>query len=188
MSVEEAKDAVLMSATNWVRPYAALDRLNRHVKGYTFHNSTGDLGASLVKFLAKTANVPESSISFQGAAGAWTKTTGELHLDGGDPKQYSTDEYQSKPEETDVTRHVYAHEYTHAIDGPNHEISYSPEWKDAYQKEIVARKALSAHGRTRPSEGFAEFGRLVFTSGKSLEEIAKEYPLCTAVWKKHNLG
>lgn len=75
---------------------------------------------------------------------------------------------------------------THAIDGPGREISNSPEWQRAFQKEI-SRGKLSKYATTSPSEGFAEFGRLVYGNKVSAGELHRKFPLAAAVWQKHGL-
>jgi hypothetical protein len=81
-------------------------------------------------------------------------------------------------------RHTYAHEFAHAVDA-GHRFSNSHEWNAAWNEEIVSGKLnLSDYSKTKPSEGFAEFGRLVWTSPREAREI---YPKCWKFWKDRGL-
>lgn len=74
---------------------------------------------------------------------------------------------------------------------PGREISRSAKWISAHNQEIDALDAkgaqtfpLSRYATTSASEGFAEFGRLVFTAPR---EAKRQYPKCWAVWLEHGL-
>lgn len=74
---------------------------------------------------------------------------------------------------------------------PGREISRSAKWISAHNQEIDALDArgvqtfpLSKYATTSASEGFAEFGRLVFTAPR---EAKRQYPKCWAVWLEHGL-
>lgn len=84
------------------------------------------------------------------------------------------------------TPHVYAHEFAHAIDGPKKEISNSPEWQEA-AKEEIRPDTLTRYAATKPSEGFAEFGRLLYAGSLSAEDVRQKFPKCYAVWEKHGI-
>ena len=186
---------------------------------------------------------------------------GTLHLDGGEESQENNSQVE-----------VYAHEMTHAMDGPSNIYSGTPKWRNAWKAEILPdngvqiarvgdgryvgtpaseakrgdtitirdrlgqiremtikyvepagrgyvkgalrigfenegighneamyirdnrplavhplREAppakLSDYATTETYEGFAEFGRLVYTQ----PEKAREYPKCYAAWKEWGL-
>lgn len=82
---------------------------------------------------------------------------GSLHVDGGiDP---------SGPGKWDGTtaESIYAHELGHAIDYRD-KYSKTDEWQRAWRSEINQPEVpLSKYATTSPSEGFAEFIRLVIT-------------------------
>lgn len=74
---------------------------------------------------------------------------------------------------------------------PGREISRGAKWINAHNAEIDALDAkgaqtfpLSKYATTSASEGFAEFGRLVFTAPR---EAKRQYPKCWAVWLEHGL-
>lgn len=150
----------------------ALQRFAGNVKRVRFHGSTRELTKAIM------AEDPEVRDRLQGGKyeikGAYDGKTRQLDLDGPtklEGKSYGTD-------------HPIAHELSHALDGPGHEISKSKEWQGAWQAEIKTG-ALSKYGATSPSEGFAEFGRLYLSSGEP--DIEKKFPKCVAVWKSHGL-
>lgn len=80
---------------------------------------------------------------------------------------------------------VYAHELAHSLDDW-HIHSDSIEWKDAYKSEINKRsKPLSNYATTNASEGFAEFGRLLYGAPQAdLKAAEKQFPKCFAFWRK----
>lgn len=81
---------------------------------------------------------------------------------------------------------IYAHEFSHALDGPRYEISGSKQWREAYAKEIAGGR-LTHYAAGKPSEGFAEFGRLVLSGRHDLAAIRAKFPRCFAVWEAHGL-
>lgn len=86
-------------------------------------------------------------------------------------------------------REIYAHEFMHAIDGPKHEISSSQEWQQAWSQEINHPSwPISSYATSKPSEGLAEFGRLLFSSPFSRQTLEKQFPACYAALKKYGVG
>lgn len=82
------------------------------------------------------------------------------------------------------TQEVFAHEAAHAVDNL-HVYSGDDEWYLAWGHEILdGDVVLSDYAKERPHEGFAEFGRLVWSKP---EEAEKHFPKCFAFWKKHGL-
>lgn len=83
-----------------------------------------------------------------------------------------------------------AHEFAHAIDvhpETRQRISDTPEWEKAFDDEIDRDgDPLSEYARTEPAEGFAEFCRLVWTTGYK-ERARKLFPKCWGVLKNHGL-
>ena len=93
----------------------------------------------------------------------------------------------------DVIDHLYAHEFSHAVDGAGpvqpgmpkgesgKQLSTQPEWMDAWKTEIGGDESyLSNYAKESPQEGFAEFGRLVLMA----PEKAKTYKMAYAFWQK----
>ena len=106
-----------------------------------------------------------------------------------------------------------AHEFAHSIDaGAKH--SGTQEWSAAWKKELLPLKeyplgdgdsykagALSDYARKSPGEGFAEFGRLMYSPGMrsdwdpiamkrtpvSQDELGSKFPECYKFWKGKNL-
>ncbi len=153
-------------------PASALKRLDANERGITFHPDFKTLTAALA------AKFPEllNAITATGdvVAGLYDPAAGHLYLDGG------TDEHDAAG--------IYAHEFSHAIDGPRFELSKAAEWRDAWQSEIVAGTSrLSAYATTSGLEGFAEFGRLLYAHDMPLDEVEKRFPKCSAYWKRLGL-
>jgi hypothetical protein len=145
-------------------PAKALERFNKGAREYRFYGSCQDL--------TKGALPPSQLAAFAGkiAGGGYDGSRKRLHLDGDTPR--------GQP-----ARELYAHEFGHAVDGPEYEISSSPEWQEAYQSEIKPG-GLSDYAKTLPREGFAEFFRLVHGTDTDRAEIVKRFPKCSDVFKK----
>lgn len=109
--------------------------------------------------------------------GFWDRSTGTVGLDGDGRTQEGT---------TRLAKQTHAHEFTHVLEGPNHKFSTLPEWNDAFDSEFD-KGQLNRYSSTKPSEAFAEFGRLVYADGVSAAELAKKFPKATAFWQKHGL-
>lgn len=88
---------------------------------------------------------------------------------------------------------TYAHELTHAIDGPRLEHSGSAAWQKAFREEIDrdspsgTGSSLTRYARKMPPEGFAEFGRLLYGGEADLAKVAKRFPKCSAYFKRAGL-
>lgn len=82
----------------------------------------------------------------------------------------------------DMTSPIACHELHHVIDlvpYGSHTYSDKPAWRDLWQKEIVAApEKMSEHADVSASEGFAEFGRLIHTSGLTRGQVASRFPGC----------
>lgn len=88
-----------------------------------------------------------------------------------------------------VSQGTLAHEVAHTVD---RQLSVLPEWNSAWKEEICRNdRPLSDYATTKPSEGFAEFGRLLWSHSRKdakppdMEQVAKTFPKCLAFWKKH---
>jgi hypothetical protein len=74
------------------------------------------------------------------------------------------------------THEIYSHEFTHAWDGVNAEISNSPEWQSAWETDINGR-GVSRYSWTDAAEGLAEFGRLIDSvDEKGAAKLWSKYP------------
>ena len=110
-------------------------------------------------------------------ADPWENTgPGTLHLDGG---------RDTGAGGTKLSGEYYAHEFAHAIDRG---ISDSMEWQKAWNSEILhSDYPLSRYATTDRSEGFAEFGRLIWSGNKTPREIQAKFPQCWAVWEQQGI-
>jgi hypothetical protein len=87
---------------------------------------------------------------------------------------------------------VYAHELTHAVDGPGKEHSRTSMWQSAWKEEIAPSGSskehrLNSYASSQPSEGFAEFGRLVYGGQADHKEVERRFPKATKYFKDHGL-
>lgn len=105
---------------------------------------------------------------------SYTDGTGELNLDGS---------WKSWAGKWD--HEVYAHEFTHALDGPGWDISKTSQWQTAWRMEIKD-KGVSGYAWSKPSEGFAEFGRLLYTTDNP-NELWQKYPTCMSIFLQQGL-
>src|SRR5579862_2632237 len=109
-----------------------LQRVSRNVSAYYYYRDLESLEA----------------VGGEGSLGFYRTNNRTLHLDDGGTGR-------------DSIHRTYAHEYTHALDGPEDEISGSAEWQAAWQEEIVEEEAFSGLGADSPDEGLAQLGELM---------------------------
>jgi hypothetical protein len=191
-------------------PKTALDRLARHVDATTFYASTELIGAGLVEAVATQPGLTAEQsaerrqkygyLAQEPCGGCYMSFAGggginSLHLDGAQ-EMHGREAGKYGRAKDQSAESIYAHELTHGADGPKHEISQSAEWQAAYAAEIGQTDAerikavepkLSWYGGTQPSEGLAEFGRLVYASAVPHADIARDFPRATAVFKSWGL-
>ena len=86
------------------------------------------------------------------------------------------------------TEGVYAHEFVHAVDGAvkGRRLSDSAAWQEAFKAELAGGK-LTRYAGTDPSEGFAEFGRVLLSGKFDAAAIRQEFPKCHAFWLASDL-
>jgi hypothetical protein len=119
--------------------------------------------------------------------GCYNPHTREVVIDGGIQKTTHDGPDGWKMTQGDSRQGLYAHELTHAIDGPKKEISLSPAWLDIWRKEIAPFSALTAYASTSSHEGLAEFGRLVYGGQASLKDAEASFPRACKFFKDHGL-
>lgn len=187
-------------------PPLGLDRAAKHVAASHFYESARALGLGAIdralqtpglsdeqrtKLTARRAKVESGQLT---TAGAYvTRDGGQLHLDGGfDDTGYTEPGRHGGP--TQTTAEVYAHEFGHAIDGPQFQVSNSARWQEAYAKEIGPNaKAddgsprLTRYAHTNAQEGLAEFCRLVYGGQVDLAQVEKEFPIASKFFKEAKL-
>lgn len=187
-------------------PAPAMKRLADNLAGASFYATTDDVGpgalrAAVAALEARGGLNPDEQKALEDArrmlasgefqvGGAFDALGGLLHLDG----DYLgvNDEPGRHGEKGGVLAHeVYAHELTHVIDGKmgvaGGRLSQSDEWKRIWQEEIAVEGAdslltsgseppLTAYAMSKPEEGFAEFGRLLYGSDVPSKQIRVEFP------------
>lgn len=78
---------------------------------------------------------------------------------------------------------IYAHELSHALDSPPYRVhSDSQEWQKAWQEELKDGQ-LTEYAADKREEGWAEFGRLLYSGEHDQEEVKNKFPLCWAYWE-----
>jgi hypothetical protein len=149
--------------------------MNRRLTGYRLFADLVELNQYL------RPGVPRQRIALavslgMGVMGGYNATTGQLEADG--PWVIAG--------RTLSTQYVFAHELTHAVDGPQGEMSGTPEWQSARRAEVASDYPGTRAARV-PSEGFARFGQVVYQSGLSRQALEARYPLCVDVWGQWGL-
>jgi hypothetical protein len=81
---------------------------------------------------------------------------------------------------------LYAHEMTHAIDGPDRTFSSTLSWEKAWRREIRGG-GLSSYAGIKSVEGFAEFGRAVYAGDVPRATLEIQFPRATRFWKENGL-
>ncbi len=165
----------------------AHERFAAHLTdGVSFHADTEGVRQELLKRYAKNpgdvkflTDLAEKGMEI---GGAFTKTGGKggLVVDGA---------YKKPSSNMPTVTSIYAHEFSHAIDGPKYEISNSAEWKEAYEREIASGQLSRYAAVTRSrAEGFAEFGRLLLSGEHDVAATRQKFPRAYAVWEKHGIA
>ena len=161
---------------------AAAERFTRHLKGAVFVADLSGIREGIAQISSNPDGVRASLSKVQGEVGG-CYCNGHVVLDG---SHSAASQARSGRNAVKTAAHVYAHEMAHAIDGPGHELSKSPDWQEAFTEELSKGK-LNKYSSTKASEGWAEFGRLILAGEYGHEMVEKHFPKCWAVWKKHGL-
>lgn len=150
-------------------PDAALERMADNLGSVKFYAGTKELG--------KTINV-ESQLMREKIADGRVEVGGYyrsperlLALDGGTKRSPAAA--------------LYAHELTHAIDGPTYAVSSSSDWASAFKDELAGGQ-LTKYGASNVREGLAEFGRHLY-HGNRQEELRTRFPRCWAAFESRGL-
>lgn len=178
-------------------PGPALDRIAENLSGVRFHPSTQAILDGVLAEMASKGAAPDAlarareALAGKNIGGLYANGYRSIHVDG-DHDLSREDVGAHGWGKVNRAAGVYAHEVSHALDGPEQIHSRSAAWARAFDEEIAHtgdRRArgeaprLSIYAASRPSEGFAEFGRLVYGSDVPHAQIAKEFPKATAYFK-----
>ena len=130
--------------------------------GATFHASERDLQNEATRITGKRAAGTVGFVVDDRLGG------NALHVDGGAD-----------------AKGTYVHELWHCADSGG-EISDDKGWQSAYKKEVLkGRQLLSRYAMTNPSEGLAEFGRVLAARGEAY--MTSNYPACVKYLKSKGL-
>ncbi len=149
---------------------SAIEQVLTHMGGRPpmFYPDTKAVTASLNALRVSQGGPPIDEAKTTG--GFWAARshdkTGTLHIDGGygnypgvEGADVKWDEYNTLSD----MKHIYAHELGHVLDGPGDSLSGSRDWEEVWAAEIYKGESLSKYACKNPSEGFAEFYRLLLT-------------------------
>lgn len=118
---------------------------------------------------------------------------GQLHLDGGMKAREGQVMAGAHGGTEQSAREVYAHEFMHAVNGPQKQISNSSRWMEAYTSEIGADASkggeprLTQYAHTNPDEGLSEFARLLYGGVVPLDRVEREFPISSKFFKEAKL-
>lgn len=173
---QEAMDNVLRAM-----PEHASKRVSENLKSLETFSSPQELTASFAARHKSDAALQEKVANGWVANGLYTPKKGKMRLDG--DGRIRKDAFG---EERKNIHEVYAHELTHAIDGPDEAYSRSQEWLMAWDREMVGGR-FSAYAAKNPQEGFAEFGRVLYAGVADEETLTQFFPQTTAFFRKYGL-
>ncbi len=161
-----------------------LERFTANVKGAPHFAANPEAVKAYLVSVAEKVGKPEVVEKMKKATntgGAYIRrgASGSFVLDGDRPTK--TGKFVE-----DSAASVYAHEFAHAIDGARKELSTSPAWQEAFRGELQKGK-LTKYAGTDPTEGFAEFGRLILGGKFAHADIEKAFPASFAYWKSQGL-
>lgn len=177
-------------------PRVVQDTIAKHLAGATFHADPSDIGDGLHADVMSLASTPEQAVRyaerFAGLAGkklgaAYCPTKGTIHIDG-DVENVKGRDGKYGHEGAIPAHEVYAHVLGHVLDGPEFALSSTEAWKTAHAREFGKGRdgeyRLTAMAASSPEEGLAEFSRLVFATDVNQREIAKAFPLASAIFRQ----
>ncbi len=142
----------------------ALDSLADNLKEVKMFESTESLSAE-VGALTKAITGEDA----KNCVGGFHSSLGIMYIDGGpDPKG------------------TLAHEIAHAVDGPNYRFSASDNWQTAWKSELSS-EGLTKYAATSGREGFAEFGRALFSGDLPPRYLKETYPKTWEFFKNSKL-
>jgi hypothetical protein len=137
--------------------FAAL--YNGNLKSANFYTSTTDL----VNELAKTSqDARDARDAGDEVGGAFNRGTGNLSLDG--------------ETHTASAKRVAGHEAGHVIDGPNEDVSNSPDVQHAYAKEAL-KGIIGEYARTNAHEFLGETMGLILSGEMTPSDLRLKMPL-----------
>ncbi|WP_439627502.1 phage portal protein family protein [Gemmata sp.] len=182
-------------------PAAAHTRLERHLESAHFHPDAESVGLGAAREVLRDPEIDDATqkewLGYLAqmkrgelrVGGVYAPTVRSVHVDGDGGKDYPGRHGTGEM----LAHHVYAHELGHAIDGPDNEISNSPQWRHAFGSEIQhdpdagGEAPLTTYAGRSPSEGLAEFARLLYATDTPTAAIERDFPKAAFVFKGHGL-
>jgi hypothetical protein len=176
----------------------AAARVAENVQKVVFHETVFQVEAAVRRHAAVDKQLGKETLN---AGGAFLgDDIHEVHILSG-YEGLSSGQSDLKPQDPKAAdRHVLAHEIGHAIDGPKSEYSSDRNWAKAWVTEIGSsgfagllagpgrkKVTLTKYAKESPSEGFAEFSRLLHGSDVPLADVERKFPRCIAYWRSKKL-
>ena len=154
--------------------------------------------AAVVMFSRFIEPAARASIEDDTPLGCYSAVSQELTGNGGPHESLHSGPEELSMMQGDSQDQLYAHELTHAIDGPDKEVSGSSEWVGLWRQELNGGDGLSlwasdsgspltSYAQTSPSEGLAEFGRLLYGGAVELGEVSRRFPKASAFFQGRGL-
>ncbi len=171
-------------------PAEVIGAIDKGMKQIAFHGSPSAVaGATAQDFRSAGAGAVADSYQQRMNAGGGPHgvylTSGQVRIDGAGA--HAIDQGGGQFGKGGLTSEgVLAHELTHAIDGPDSAHSNSSDWQAAHNNDIAGGQ-LTNYGAANHSEGFAEFGRLLYGTDIPLDHVEKSFPKASAYFKSNNL-
>lgn len=144
--------------------------------GFQFYSDPKKVREEVAKINPKFAQWAKDNPKKR-VGGAYLPKDGSIHSDGGLPNQPGLKK----------ANEVMAHEMWHKIGSG---IKGTKEWLDAWTTEIDQKgNPLSKYARENPSEGIAEFGRLLVQAQQqgTLDQVEQQFPQASKVVKDAGL-
>jgi hypothetical protein len=177
----------------------AVARVAENVQKVEFHETVFQVEAAVRRHAAVDKQLGKESLN---AGGAFLgDDIHEVHiLSGYQGLSGSGQGNLAPPDPKAADRHTLAHEIGHAIDGPKAEYSSDRKWVSAWLAEVGSsgfaglltgpgrkKVTLTKYAKESPSEGFAEFSRLLYGSDVPLADVERKFPKCIAYWRSKKL-
>ncbi len=158
-------------------PTGALKRLRDADVRMEFHPDVEGVHDSYAKISPALAERVAANRQRGAHIPGFLDSTGRLVIDGARRSSFPTHE-------------IHAHELSHALDhwhkGAGARLSDTPDWQKVWKDEIQGG-TLSEYGGTNPYEGFAEFGRLLYSRQVDPSDLWQSFPAAASFFEKRGL-
>lgn len=151
---------------------AAVQRLHANTEEFKYYPNFDVLAQAIKRKYPALAKKLKPTSVIKGMLGR----DGTVHLDGGGTLRGRSASIAD----------FYAHELTHGIDGTDHELSDSVEWRKVWAEEILGNTDFTKKAQEDLREAFSEVGSLLLGGGISANELALLCPGVVDFWRKRH--